>query len=76
MPVSLSLCKGATGTVPSGFPPENLLARVGDFAWARGPRSLAAFGARAAAAARADDAGRLAQRILREFVPRKCSLAL
>ena len=45
---------------PSAFAAEDFLAHVGDLARARRPRPLAAFRARTAVAARADDARRVA----------------
>src|SRR5246127_5824947 len=49
--------------MPSRLAAEDLLAYVGDLARARGRGVLAAFPARAAGAARADDARRCGQRI-------------
>src|SRR5260370_39003208 len=50
--------------MPSRIAPEDLLAHVRDLPGTRGPRPLAALGARTAVAARTDDARRLRERIL------------
>src|SRR2546430_14996550 len=47
---------GGPHFTPSRIVPEDLLAHVRDLARTRGPRPLAALGARAAGAARTDDA--------------------
>src|SRR5439155_5685853 len=48
---------------PSGLAPEDLLAHVRHLAGTRGPRPFAALGARAAVAARTDDARGLRERV-------------
>src|SRR5262245_46763158 len=53
----------AANTMLSTFAAQDLLAYVVDLAGARGPRPFAALRARAAIAARADDAGRRTERI-------------
>src|SRR5467141_3653978 len=49
--------------MPSRLAPEDLLAHVRDLPGTRGPRPLTALGARAAVAARTDDARGLRERV-------------
>src|SRR5262249_34087206 len=60
---AMALKAMAANMMPSTFAAQDLLAYVVDLAGARGPRAFAALRARAAVAARADDAGRRSERI-------------